>query len=79
MSTQLALLKAVFYLILFQRSQADLFIVLHSICNDVRPSTLPILSSTAVGSRLRRNIDIHIVFRVRELARILKLKCRATQ
>ena len=62
-----------------QRTQTDLFIVLRPICNDVRPSALPILSFTSLGTRLRWNIDVHIVFRIRELARILELKCRATQ
>jgi len=62
-----------------QRAQAYLPFVLHSLRHDLRPSTFPILPSTSPRPRFRRNIDVHIVFWIRELAHIFKFKCCTEQ
>lgn len=62
-----------------QRAQAYLPFILHSLCHDLRPSAFPLLPSTSLRTRFRRNIDVHIVFRIRELAHIFKFKCCAEQ
>ena len=62
-----------------QRAQAYLPIILHSLRHDLRPSTFPIFPTTSPGPRFRRNIDVHIVFWIRELAHIFKFKCCTEQ
>jgi hypothetical protein len=62
-----------------QRAQAYLPFVLHSLRRDLRPSTFPILPSPSPGPRFRWNIDVHIVFWIRELAHIFKFKCCTEQ
>ena len=62
-----------------QRAQAYLPFVLHSLRHHLRPSTFPILPSTSPRSRFRRNIDVHIIFWIRELAHIFKFKCCTEQ
>ena len=58
-----------------QRAQAYLLVILHSLCRDMRPSTLPILPPTSPGASFWWNIHVYIVFCIRELARILELEC----
>ena len=71
---------AAFLLIpLTQRAPAYLSSVLYPICHDVRPSPFSILPDTSPGPRFRRNIDINIVFGLRELACVLELKCRVAK
>jgi hypothetical protein len=62
-----------------QRAQAYLPFVLHSLRHDLRPSTFPILPSTSPRPRFRRNIYVHLVFWIRELAHIFKFKCCTEQ
>ena len=58
-----------------QRAQAYLPSLLHPLCHDMWPSSLPILPLTSPWPRFRRYINVHIVFWIRELARILKFQC----
>ena len=62
-----------------QRAEAYLPFILHSLRHYLRPSTFSILPSASSGPRFRRNIDVYIVFWIRELAHILKFKCCVEQ